>query len=449
MKNRWIKAAALALLCLGVLALTGCKAVSSLLSDLPTVRTTGNPVSVPTAVPVSQPAEKANGLINGWLSTYDLSMDSYGLLNFDWSSYQPDSGIALFCCQRRGETGWSQHTASGNRLTETVSRGVIYRFAIWYGEASRVASVQRQTVPESAWQYYRIGYNGTILPSDRESFQITTPAPATATPKPTRQPTRRPTRQPRPTPRPTQAPTPVPNYPWQLDFLGVNTSPQELYYNEPVLRVGDTVYFHARLTGGTPYGTILLKYEVTMNGEVVETSSFNESIASGASIWVRNTPYRYGTLSVTLYYFDGSGRKITLGSTSVHIDARTDSTQTEIARGWITGCDVYFNRYGSLCFDLSRYVAEGGSIIFFSRNDHESNVQQGTVSGGLVIWDSPTPGWVYEYAIWYGKHDYALDVACLGAEQIPRTAWIKLYVTTDRQVYILSSDVAVNLRENE
>ena len=189
-----------------------------------------------------------------------------------------------------------------------------------------------------------------------------------------------------------------------------------------------------------------------MNGEFIESSAFSAEFGDGSDVWVSNTPFRYGTLSIRMFYYanNGNGREIELGRTSVHIDAREDNTQTEISKGWIRSADVYFNRYNNLCFDLTNYNnADNKAIIWFSRNENSSNTTQSTVVGGQVIWDSPVPGVIYQYAIWVGDHSVSQDVASLGSNQIPSSAWIKLYVTDDKQVVIVSSDVAINIKENE
>ena len=85
------------------------------------------------------------------------------------------------------------------------------------------------------------------------------------------------------------------------------------------------------------------------------------------------------------------------------------------------------------------------SIIYFMRNERDNKVSQGTVTGVLVIWDSPIPGRIYEYAFWCGRQEYARDVAALGENQIPSSAWIKLYVTHEKEIVIISSNVAINI----
>lgn len=238
---------------------------------------------------------------------------------------------------------------------------------------------------------------------------------------------------------------------WCLQFMGVNTDREDFYTQDSDLRVGDTVYFHARLTGGAPDETIQMYYEICMNGEFIESSSFSGRSGDCSDIWVCNTPFRYGPLSVRIFYYEnnGNGREINLGSTSVHIAPRQAGTLTETARGWISGCDIYFNRYGSLCFDLSNYEPQDKAIIWFARNECEISMKQGTITGGQVVWDNPVPGMIYRYAVWCGDYEYSLDVAALSEKQIPDSAWIRLYVTNDHQVYIVSSDIAVNIRQNE
>lgn len=236
---------------------------------------------------------------------------------------------------------------------------------------------------------------------------------------------------------------------WNLTFYGINKSANENYSTDQVFRVGDTIYFHAKLTGGKANEKVLLHYQITMNGEVMEENAFSESFGNNSFVWVRNTPFRHGTLMISIYYIDNYGNYYVIGSNSAQVEARTSSTQTETARGWISSCDMYFNRYGNLCFDLSSSESSNSSIIYFMRNERDNKVSQGTVSGGLVIWDSPIPGRIYEYAIWYGKHEYARDVAALSESQIPSSAWIKLYVTQNKEIVIVSSNVAINILDNQ
>lgn len=249
--------------------------------------------------------------------------------------------------------------------------------------------------------------------------------------------------------RPHSTQTPLPYSSWELTFFGINKSPNDNYTNEQLFRVGDTIYFHAELTGGRAYEKVLLHYQITLNGEMIDDDVFSESFGNGAFVWVRNTPYCHGILMVTIYYFDNYGNRYVIGSNSVQVEARTSNTQTGIARGWISSCDLYFNRYGLLCFDLSSYKSTNNTIIYFIRNGFDGNISQGTVGGGFVFWDTPTPGRLYEYAIWCGQQSYAMDVASLGENQIPASAWIKLYVTSNKEIVIVSSNVAINIRDNE
>ena len=243
--------------------------------------------------------------------------------------------------------------------------------------------------------------------------------------------------------------TPSSDNTWQVEFLGINKNADDNYSNEPVLRAGDTVYFHGKLTGGASGEKVLLKYSIHMNGKLMDEGMFSERFGNNSYIWVRNTPFRYGTLSISLYYTDKTGRDVMLGSTSVYIEARTNHSQTETARGWISGCDLYINRHGSLCFDLTGYESSDRAIIFFIRDYNGNNFRQGTVSNGLVIWDTPTPNQVYEYAIWCGPSAYSQDVATLSESQIPATAWIRLYINHKHEINIVSSSVAINIRDNE
>lgn len=423
-----------------------------------------------TLQPTVQPTNDGqNGLMNGWLSTYDQYVSNNGMLCLDWSGYQPASGTALICLERQFANNMYQHTSVGNYIMESIEFGRIYRIAIWYGNSSLLSDTQNQFIPEYAWHYFYIDYNKKILSSSKELFFNETPVSTcnsvpptiqpTATPTPTTAPTMIPTVRPhkkpawKPTEQPTATPSPttIPDYSWHLRFTGINTDQDDNNSQNNDLLVGDTVYFHAHLTGGAPNEKILLYYEIRMNDEFIESSAFSSEFGDGSDIWVRNTPFRYGTLSIRMFYYtnSGNGREIELGHASVDINARDGSAQTEIAKGWISGCDVYFNRYGNLCFDLTNYNSSNKAIIWFSKNETSENMTQSTVVGGQILWDSPIPGMIYEYAIWCGGHDYSRDVATLGRNQIPSSAWIRLCVTDDHQLIIISSDAAINIKENE
>ena len=393
---------------------------------------------------------------NNWLTVYDCYMVQ-GMVCFDWSGYQPAYGTALVCRESQASNGIFRHTSRGSSIKENFSRNQIHRIAIWYGDPALIDTIRNKTVPEYAWFYFRIGQGGNIIRSDRKAFlRVPSGSVCTMTPTPTVRPNLRPAKtaapKPRRKPRPTATPKPTraPERPWKLQFTGINTNEYDQHSREE-LKVGDNVYFHAHLTGGAPSEKLQLYYEIRLNGELLEGSAFNDRFGDGSDIWVRATPFRHGTLSVRIcYYTDhGAGRERELGETSVHINARDDNTQTETARGWISGADVYFNAYGSLCFDLTHYSAPDNAIIWFTRNENSANMAQSTVTAGQVIWDSPVPGVVYEYAIWSGNREYARDVAALSREQIPASAWIRLYVTDDRQIIIVSTDAAINIRENE
>ena len=238
---------------------------------------------------------------------------------------------------------------------------------------------------------------------------------------------------------------------WNLRFLSINTDQDDYDNTVSSLFAGDTVYFHAKLTGGKPSEQILLHYEIMMNDELVESSAFNERFGNNSFVWVRTKPLRYGTLSVRIFYYErnSNGSEVELGHTSVRINPRDRNTQTETARGWISGCNLYFDHYGNFCIDLSDYAPSESSVIYFAKNDHQPNVRQGAISNGKMIWDTPTPGWVYEYAVWCGNPAYAQDVALLSQSQIPASAWIKISVTEDMQISIVSSHVPINILPNQ
>ena len=396
----------------------------------------------------SEPAN--NGLINGWLSTYDLYFNERGFLTFDWSSYQPDVGSALVCCEKQNSSGsYHQYIASGNIITESVEKENFYRYAIWYGDESLIPSVKKISIPETAWHFYYINDNNDIscvASTDYYSFfNSITNNPIVS--KPTRNPVIRPT--PKPTQIPTiePSPTPAPDYSWHLQFLGINTDPDDIYTCQNTLHSGDTLFIHAKLSGGSPGEKILLYYELCMNEELVESSAFSKEFGDESFIWIRNTPYRYGTLSVRVFYYDcyGDYQEIDLGHTSIYIEPRDDNTQSETAKGWISGCDIYFNQYENLCFDMTNYESSSSTIIFFARNDHQQTVSQGTITDGMVVWDTLNPEWVYEYAIWMGPLEYARDVATLSASQIPKSAWIKISISVDHQITVLSSFIPINI----
>lgn len=394
--------------------------------------------------------DKGNKLMNGWLSIYGSRNDN-GMVCFSWTWYQPADGTAAVYYEKQSSGEICRHTSQGNSTKIWMEKNRIYRVAIWYGKPSLLRGVSRSKIPENAWRYFYIGSDGRIVQSTEDEFNRRAPVrtcstPPAAAPAPT--PKARPRR---PKPTVTPKPTKVPDYSWHLRFTGINNSENDNHTFSNILRVGENVYFHARLTGGAPGETILPYYEISMNGEIIESSAFSCDFGDNSDIWVRNTPFRYGTLSVRIFYYanNGNGREVELGRTNAYIEGREDSTQTEIARGWIRSCDVYFNQYGNLCFDLTNHSSAGKAIIWFSRNESDAKMTQGTITGGQIIWDSPVPGRIYEYAIWCGSYEYSQDAAALSESQIPALAWMKLYVTEDRQVVIISSDVAIHIRDNE
>ena len=209
--------------------------------------------------------------------------------------------------------------------------------------------------------------------------------------------------------------------------------------------------------GNVSYSNVTVKE--SKKGEILT----NLSIPAGATVtetkdFILMEPT---TFKVTATLPDNTGETHTVRAEELTIDVvdsekyalltGTDQKQTEIARGWISECDMYFNQYGLLNFDLTNYEpyeAEGRGIIYFFRPEHGSHFGQGAVSG-YVLFDIVKPEIVYEYAIWCGSDDYAGVVAELGSDQVPTSAWIKFYVTDDQQIIIISSDVAINILESK
>lgn len=235
--------------------------------------------------------------------------------------------------------------------------------------------------------------------------------------------------------------------PWNLTFYGINRSENNVFFNESSLKVENTVYFHGQLTGGLSNERVRLHYKTFMNDELMDENDFSGQFDSGSYIWVRYTPYRYGTLSVEIGYIDNAGYYRKLGTNSVYINPRTSETITETAKGWTSGYDLCFNRYNQLCFDMTNFMDPSDAIICFIRDD--SGIRQGTVVGGCVFTDSPMINKTYEYAFWCGPHAHAQDVATLSENQIPASAWTKLYVTQDKQIVIVSTNIAIRITKQE
>ena len=124
------------------------------------------------------------------------------------------------------------------------------------------------------------------------------------------------------------------------------------------------------------------------------------------------------------------------------------AAEAEIADGWITTCDVYCDPQGTFIFDLEKYEPTDNAIIYFARNDHNSSLIQGTITNGMIVWDTLQPGWVYEYAIWSGPSDLAENTAKLSEDQIPESAWISVSVDEDHKISIVSSRIPINIRPN-
>ena len=247
-----------------------------------------------------------NGLINGWLSTYDSRNDD-GMVCFSWAWYQPADGTAAVYYEKQSSGEIYRHTSRGNSTKIWMEKNRIYRVAIWYGKPSLLREVCRSTIPENAWRYFYIGSDGNVVQTTREEYNRRTPVRTCSTP-PAAAPTPTPNARPRrPKPTVTPKPTKVPDYSWHLRFTGINNSENDNHTFSNKLRVGDNVYFHARLTGGAPGETILPYYEISMNGEIVESSAFSCEFGDNSDIWVRNTPFRYGTLSIRIFYYDNNG----------------------------------------------------------------------------------------------------------------------------------------------
>ena len=134
-----------------------------LLSGCQSNNTTKEPLATET------PIQGNNGLINGWLSTYDQWINQNGMISFDWSGYQPATGTALVCFQRQFSDDLYQHTSAGTNTMERFEQDRIYRIAIWYGDSLSLNDVQNQIIPEYAWQYFYV-YNNCIIDSSRDEF---------------------------------------------------------------------------------------------------------------------------------------------------------------------------------------------------------------------------------------------------------------------------------------
>ena len=106
-------------------------------------------------------------------------------------------------------------------------------------------------------------------------------------------------------------------YAWKITVTAINNSENSTSTMSSVSRY-DKVYFHIKLTGGTPGGSTTVKFSGHMPGCSNNTDTFNNwsSGSSGYCCFYFNSGARAGTCSVTFY--DGDGNVIGSASESVY-----------------------------------------------------------------------------------------------------------------------------------
>lgn len=76
-------------------------------------------------------------------------------------------------------------------------------------------------------------------------------------------------------------------YQWRVEFLAVNTEADDETTNLSSASAQDKVYWHFKVTGGTPGAEADLYYQVFVTGEKAELDKFNEAYSNNSTGWIR------------------------------------------------------------------------------------------------------------------------------------------------------------------
>ena len=76
-------------------------------------------------------------------------------------------------------------------------------------------------------------------------------------------------------------------YQWRVEFLAVNTEEDDETTNLSSASAQDKVYWHFKVTGGTPGAEADLYYQVFVTGEKAELDKFNEAYSNNSTGWIR------------------------------------------------------------------------------------------------------------------------------------------------------------------
>ncbi len=99
---------------------------------------------------------------------------------------------------------------------------------------------------------------------------------------------------------------------WHTEFISCNLSPDDQNTRLNAYYVGQHLYFHFMLMGGSPGDKITVNVETVMNDQVTSVITLDVSIGNGSPFYVATVPNVAGKLEVRLYYKNERGERFDL-----------------------------------------------------------------------------------------------------------------------------------------
>ena len=111
--------------------------------------------------------------------------------------------------------------------------------------------------------------------------------------------------------------------------------------------------------------------------------------------------------------------------------------------------DVYFSEYGSLMFDITNYVQGSPDCFGFEKDTRlETTAQFAAGFTNVPFSLDLEPNVLYRYSIWYSYAEDLFPSIDYLSDMIPDIPWITFYVTEQREIVIVSTDIPVLVKNN-
>lgn len=116
---------------------------------------------------------------------------------------------------------------------------------------------------------------------------------------------------------------------WHAEFISCNTSLDDQNTRLNAYYVGQELFFHFMLMGGSPGDKITVIGEIVMNDQIASVKTLDISIGNGSAFYFSVIPHVAGKLTIRLYYKNEKGERVDLQGAYAYVQNNASNTPTE------------------------------------------------------------------------------------------------------------------------